>query len=330
MTVRAAWLLPNAQTREDTRLAPVGVLAPEGELLSRAGVIPGGAALAATSAGPMQVQLGIGRAVVQGTLAQGAYPVVVSSPETLTVDDGHPQFDRIDSVVLRVYDGMYDTSGQTRVAAEIIQGTPTATPNPPTLPPAALRLWDVTVPAGASAGVGGLDWTRALADRRQYTTAHGGIIPHGWAMTFNGAYDGQFRDNGVTGLERWNATARAWLPYPYDSGWQPLTLAAGYGNPGHGMPASWRRLGAMVMLRGRIGPTKSGATIANGATIATLPAPIRPAGGREFAWAAPRDVTSKGPALTRVEITGAGVLRTFELFDAPAWISLDGVTYCTD
>ncbi|MEF3114482.1 hypothetical protein [Streptomyces chrestomyceticus] len=330
MTVRAAWLLPTTQTREDTRLAPLGALAPEGELVSRDGVLAGGNPLIATGAGPMQVQLGVGRAAVQGTLAQGAYPVAVTSPETLTIADGHAQFDRIDSIVLRVYDQLYDTSEQTRVAAEVIQGTPAPAPNPPTMPPAALRLWDVTVPAGTSAGVGGLDWTRVLADRRRYTTAHGGIIPRGWGLSFDGSYDGQYRDNSTTGLERWNAAARAWLPYPYDSGWQPLALAPGYGNPGHGTVASWRRLGSMVMLRGRIGPTKSGATIVNGATILTLPASIRPAGGREFAWAAPRDVSSKGAAITRAELSGAGALRIYEMFDPPMWIGLDSVTYCTD
>ncbi|MEU1674098.1 hypothetical protein ABZ752_19020 [Streptomyces roseifaciens] len=330
MTVRAAWLLPTAQTREDTRLAPLGAMAAEGELTTRDGVIPGGNPLAATGAGPMQVQLGVGRALVQGTLAQGAYPVVVTSPETLKVTDGNAQFDRVDSLVLKVADGQYDISADTRVIAEIISGTPSSTPSPPKLPPATLRLWDITVPAGTSAGVGGLDWSRALADRRRYTVAPGGIIPRGWGLSFEGSHDGQYRDNGVTGLERWNATAGAWMPYPYDSGWQPLALAPGYGYPGHGTVPSWRRLGSMVMLRGRIGPSKAGATIANGATIATFPAAIRPAGGKEFAWAAPRDVSNKGPALTRAELSGAGTLRIYEMFDAPAWIGLDTVTYCTD
>ncbi|MER5783735.1 hypothetical protein ABT104_18730 [Streptomyces mobaraensis] len=330
MTVRAAWLLPTSQTREDTRLAPLGTMVPEDELTSRDGVLAGGDPLRATGVGPMQVQLGVGRAIVQGTLAQGAYPVSITAPETLMVRDGNAQYDRIDSLVVRVYDRLYDTTEQTGVTVEIIQGTPSPTPTSPTLPPATLRLWDITVPAGASAGVGGLEWARALADRRRYTTGHGGIVPRGWGLSFPGAYDGQYRDNGTTGLERWNAAARMWLPYPYDSGWQTLALASGFGNPGHGAVASWRRLGPMVMLRGRIGPTKSGATISNGTTIATLPAAIRPAGNREFAWASPRDVTNKAPAVTRVEITPGGIMRTFEMFDAPAWISLDGVTYCTD
>ncbi|MFE7316403.1 hypothetical protein ACFU7T_25425 [Streptomyces sp. NPDC057555] len=329
MTVRAAWLLPTGQTREDTRLAPLGAMAPISELVSRDGVIAGGTPLAATGVGPMQLQIGTGRAVIQGTAPQGAYPVAVTSPETLTVADGDAQYGRVDTVVLRIRDGLYDTSEQTLATVEIIQGERSANPTAPPLPPACLALWDITVPAGTSAGVGGITWGSALADRRRYTAAYGGIIPRGWGLSFPGAYDGQYRDTG-TGLERWSTSAAAWQPYPADSGWQSLALASGYGNPGHGTAAAWRRLGSLVMLRGRIGPTKAGATIPNGATLATLPTAIRPGGGAEFGWAAPRDQTSRGPSVTRAEITRAGALRIYEGSDLPTWVSLDGVAYTTD
>ncbi|WP_411141395.1 hypothetical protein [Streptomyces sp. x-80] len=203
MTVRAAWLLPKEQTREDTRLAPVGPMAPEGELRSRGGVIAGGDPLKATGVASMQVQIGTGRALVQGTDTQGAYPVAITAPETLTVTDGDAQYARIDSVVLRVLDPLYDTSEQPAAVVEIIQGAPSATPAPASLPGTCLRLWDITVPAGASAGVGGINWAGALADRRRYTAAAGGIIPRGWGLSFEGAYPGQYRDNG-TGLDRWD------------------------------------------------------------------------------------------------------------------------------
>ncbi|MGJ5826717.1 hypothetical protein [Streptomyces ossamyceticus] len=213
MTVRSAWLLTNGQTREDTRLTPVGTYAPESEMRTRDGVIAGGNPFAATGAGAMSLQIGVGRAQVQGTDAQGAYPVSVDAPVTLTFTDGEAQFARIDSVVLHVYDQLFDQGGQNLAAVEIVRGTGSATPTAPTLPSACLRLWDVTVPAGASAGVGGIDWTSALADRRHFTSAYGGIIPRGYGLAFNGAYDGQYRDNG-TGLERWDAAAGAWKAYP--------------------------------------------------------------------------------------------------------------------
>lgn len=216
MTVRAAWLLPGGagnpgQTREDTRLAPVGTMTPAGELVSRPGVIPGGDPFAATGAGAMSLQIGVGRAVVQGTQAQGAYPVCVDAPEVVTFADGDPLFDRIDTVVLKVYDGLFDTSGQTLAAIEVVVGTPAETPVGPSVGPAALPLWNVTVPAGASAGVGGIDWGSALFDRRRHTVAVGGIVPRG-ALDDVGAYEGQYRDLGGR-LQRWSASAGEWRDY---------------------------------------------------------------------------------------------------------------------
>lgn len=217
MTVRAAWLLPGGsgpgQTREDTRLAPLGTFAPAAELTTRPGVIPGGTPFAATGAGAMDLQIGVGRAVVQGTTAQGAYPVAITAPEVISFPDGDALNPRIDSIVLRVYDGLYDVSGQTVAVVERLQGAPAALPQAPTVPAACLRLWDVTVPAGASAGVGGIDWGTALTDRRQYTAGVGGIIPPGGGLAFDGTYHGQLRDTG-TQIERWNADAQAWQRYP--------------------------------------------------------------------------------------------------------------------
>ncbi|MFM9613919.1 hypothetical protein [Streptomyces niveiscabiei] len=266
MTVRAAWLLPGGaspgQTREDTRLAPVGTYTPASELTTRPGVIPGGSPFAATAAGVMTLQIGTGRAMVQGTAAQGAYPVAVTSPETLTFPDGHAQFARIDSVVLRVYDGLYDASGQTLAAVEILGGEPTATPTPPALPAGSLRLWDVTVPAGTSAGTSGITWGSALADRRQYTTAIGGITPRSAGTSYSGAYDGQYRDTG-TGLERWSASAAAWQSYPAPpAGWLPYTATLTNTTLGNGnLLTRYRRYGTHVEAAFRLawGSTTTGA-----------------------------------------------------------------------
>lgn len=108
-----------------------------------------------------------------------------------------------------------------------------------------------------------------------------------------------------------------------DPDWVPLTLAAGYQNPGHGYTAAYLREGRRIWLRGRIGPT-SGA-IADGATILTLPAAIRPTS--TMAWGVARDA-SVVPATIRVEIVGStGVLKTFQPNNLPTWISIDGITY---
>ncbi|MGW3511173.1 hypothetical protein [Streptomyces sp. NPDC000994] len=232
MTVRAAWLLPGGagpgQSREDTRITPVGTMAPESELRTRDGVIAGGDPFRATPAGAMDLQIGVGRALVQGTTAQGAYPVAITAPETLRFTDGNAQHPRIDSVMLRISDGLYDASGDALAQVVIVEGTAAPSPVAPTLPAASLRLWDVTVPAGASAGVGGIPWASALADRRRFTSSYGGIIPRGYGLSFAGSYDGQYRDNG-TALERWNAADAAWVKVVPDPavttvmGWTALT-----------------------------------------------------------------------------------------------------------
>ncbi|MBC9714082.1 hypothetical protein H9Y04_16075 [Streptomyces sp. TRM66268-LWL] len=304
MTVRAAWLLPTGQTREDTRLAPVGTYAAETSMRTRDGVIPGGSPFAATSAGAMDLQIGVGRAVVQGTYSQGAYPVANDAPLVLTFADGDAQFARIDSVVIRVLDQLFDTEGQNLARIEIIQGPRSATPTAPTLPPACLRLWDVTVPAGASAGVGGINWGSALADRRRYTTGPGGIIPKGYD-TFNGAYDGQYRDTGAV-LERWNATAQAWQTYrpplAVEAATSGFAVAAGYAltqyvaRRGNGM--CWFAL--EVTRKGAQLDVPAAGTIAD-ETIGTVPAGWRPPADCDLS-------VSDGFGEGTARLTAAGVL----------------------
>lgn len=104
--------------------------------------------------------------------------------------------------------------------------------------------------------------------------------------------------------------------------WTALTLAGGFQNPGHGWTAAYLREGSRIWLRGRIGATTG--TIADGATLCTLPAEIRP--GVAAAWAVTRDASAT-PATIRVEITAAGLLRTFQSTALPTWVGLDGITY---
>ena len=107
-----------------------------------------------------------------------------------------------------------------------------------------------------------------------------------------------------------------------DPDWTPLTLAAGYTNPGHGYTASYLREGRRIWMRGRIGPTSG--TIPDGDTLATIPTAIRP--GVAVAWAVARDAGAM-PAVCRLEITAAGALRTFQSTNLPTWVALDGFSY---
>ncbi|MEU5306002.1 hypothetical protein ACH4YO_19195 [Streptomyces noursei] len=208
MTVRSGWLVNRdapggGQTRADTRLVPVGTWTPNAELTSRGGVVPGGNPFALTSAGAMQCTIGTGRAVISGSSVQGAYPVAVTEPETLTIADGDAQYPRKDAVFLRVYDSAYDGSDQSTAALIVAQGTPSAHPEAPVASGTAEKLYEITVPAGTSAGTGGIDWATVVSDRRRTTVSLGGIQAGGWGLGYSGAYPGQYRDNG-RGLERWD------------------------------------------------------------------------------------------------------------------------------
>ncbi|MER7912503.1 MULTISPECIES: hypothetical protein [unclassified Streptomyces] len=214
MTVRAAWLQSTGQTREDTRLTLAALLTPSGQsaeetpLRSRAGIVPGGFVL--TGSAPMQLTIGTGRAIVQGNdTAQGAYLVAVTAPETFTLTDGDPQYDRIDLVELAVMDDAYDRSGSTEAVVRVVKGAPQAAPAaPPTGPGSTIPLYTVRVPKGSSAGTGGISWGTAVTPLHWPVVPLGGIMP---ASGFKGAYTGQYRD--TAGLfQRWDGTT--WVSYP--------------------------------------------------------------------------------------------------------------------
>ncbi|MFI9613191.1 hypothetical protein ACIHCM_16210 [Streptomyces sp. NPDC052023] len=243
MPLHFGWLSPDGQTRADTRLTALGALTPTSPVATRSGILPGSGDgqwrisgfTAAGSPGSMTATVYPGRAIVQGTDVQGAYPIALSDPVTVTFADGDAQYDRIDLLVLRVYDDAYDGSGRTEAALEIIQGTPAATPVVPVTPALATPLYEVRVPSGAGAGSGGLDWDSALTGRRTATVAVGGILPV-TTDTSNGAYPGQYRDFNGT-LQRWNGTA--WKDYPAPTptwqSWTPAwTTGSGTATPSYG------------------------------------------------------------------------------------------------
>ncbi|WP_037912343.1 hypothetical protein [Actinacidiphila yeochonensis] len=217
MTVHSAWLLTNGQTAEDTRLTQLGATLPADPLTVRSGILPGSAtgsaivaAFGLTSQSGMSATVGPGRAVIQGTAAQGAYPVTLSDATPVTIADNTSQYARIDLVCLRVYDASY-AGEQTTADLEVIQGTPSAVPVVPAIPELTLPLYEVRVPAGASAGGGGVDWTTQVLDLRATTVATGGVLPAYGNTTVPGAYPGQYRGLGNV-LQRWDGTA--WVPYP--------------------------------------------------------------------------------------------------------------------
>ncbi|MFB6615947.1 hypothetical protein ACIGFK_38270 [Streptomyces sp. NPDC085524] len=217
MNLRASWVAPTGQTREDTRLTQMGATTPVDPIRARSGILPGsysgqhrvsGFWMEGKSA--MAATLYNGRAVIQGLHPQGSYPVSLIEDMVLGFADGDATSGRIDLVCLRIYDGSYDSSNKWQAVAEVIQGTPSATPVAPTAPPLSLPLYTVSVPAGTSAGKGGINWASALTDLRVPVVSLGGILPVLGEVS-PGAYPGQYQD--TTGaLQRWDGSA--WVSYP--------------------------------------------------------------------------------------------------------------------
>ncbi|GAA3374277.1 hypothetical protein GCM10020367_37540 [Streptomyces sannanensis] len=218
MNLRSSWVAETGQTREDTRLTQIGATTPANPVQALSGVLPGshdgrsrlaGFRLEGTAA--MSATIHEGRAVIQGQTSQGFYPVTLTSSEVVTFAAGNAQYSRIDLVVLRIYDNLYDKSSNLNEAKiEIIEGTAGPTPKPPAVPALCLPLWKVTVVAGASAGNGGINWSTSVEDLRNSVVAIGGILPVEKTVQ-PGAYPGQYQDSGGA-LQRWDGGA--WVPYP--------------------------------------------------------------------------------------------------------------------
>ncbi len=142
MTTRTGWLLPRSgaggQSREDTRLAPIGAMVPTGNLTTRTGVIPTPTPYAVSGTG-MTVTVGPGRGVAQGTTTQGAIPSVTTAAESIVLPDGNGVNPRIDLIGVRVYENFYDALGQTLAKIDRVAGTPASIPAPPAAPSAKIQ-----------------------------------------------------------------------------------------------------------------------------------------------------------------------------------------------
>lgn len=178
MAEYALRLTNGTDTAPRVRRADALGLAHDGPTRTRTGLRPDGGGVTTVVDGTMQVQVTAHSGWINGgaTDAQGGYVFVCDALATLTVTDGHASLDRIDTVAAVVYDDAYDGSGQTSADLVVLAGTP-GSGVPPALPATALPLRDVLVPAGASAGTGGLAESNLAADRRTYTAAAGGVVP---------------------------------------------------------------------------------------------------------------------------------------------------------
>lgn len=210
--------------------------------------------------------------------AQGGYPVINDASATLAIAPGDATQARVDLVAVVINDHAFDGSGQTNCTLTIIQGTPGG--GVPPLPVTCFPLRAVNVPAGLSAGTGGLSSGNLSTDYRIYLPAgvtrvassaeRDGLAVGAGAVVYR-------KDTDVIEVTD-GTTWRTYKP-DTDSGWINLTptAAAGTGT------CQYRTLlgGRLVELR----LATSGANIPTGVsapteiiTAANFPAAIRPSG----------------------------------------------------
>jgi hypothetical protein len=148
----------------------------DGPTGARTGLRPDGGGAVAVLDGTMSVTVAPFSAWIDGgvSVAQGGYPFILDAAKTLAVADGDATLERVDTVAAVVYDDASDGSGQTVAEVVVVQGVPGA--GAPALPATAVPLRDVTVPAGLSAGTGGLSSANLGTDRRVWTVAAGGVL----------------------------------------------------------------------------------------------------------------------------------------------------------
>lgn len=178
MTAYATTLANSVDSAPRVRLAAASSMQHAGGALNaRSGLRPDNGGAVTVVAGTMGVSVAPFSGWIDGGAsdAQGGYPFVSDAAVTLTLADGHATLARTDTIVARVRDDTFDGSGSTDATVAVIAGTPGA--GVPTLPATCVPLRDVVVPAGLSAGTGGLSGSNLGADRRAWTVAAGGVLP---------------------------------------------------------------------------------------------------------------------------------------------------------
>lgn len=150
----------------------------------------------------LSVLVNTGLAGIQGSAAanSGVYGFTLDSAATLTCSAADLVNPRIDSVIALITDNGNNTSAAT---VNIITGTPSGAPSPPSLPANSLLLCNVTVPANATSLNSG-----NLSDQRTFLAAAGGIKPYrnsGGAPSA-GPSSGYGHNIATGRLTRWNGS----------------------------------------------------------------------------------------------------------------------------
>lgn len=245
----------------------------------------------------LTVTVAAGSAVVTPAVGSNAsYIGVNDANTTLTATAQDATYARIDRVVLRAYDNAVDGSGQNKLVAELITGTPAAAPVAPALPAGRLEIAQLQVPKSGSGSITVVDkrtWTAPLGGPIQVPTVgdlpaagSAGLRPGIVAVIGSGASYAEYRWTGAA----WVQTYVPWTAYMPAVAGLPCTVAE----------ARFHRSGSLVTVQVRLAATGS----ASGSIAVGLP--ITP---RSYA-----PTQSVGSAMA---VIGAGIY-------SPAGVGIEG------
>ena len=193
MTIKVLALQSGVTGLSDHRVLEGSFVQNAGSLQVRGGLLPSPSAGELSTVSAMVAAVAALKCVIPNSISStlGPYVLVSDAAVNITFDPGEASVARVDRIIARAYDDTNDGSGQTKGDVYYLKGQASGAAT--AMPNNAILLYEVTVPAGASAGGGGIDFNTATTDRRFYTSAAGGIIPIANATDMSGInspYDG--------------------------------------------------------------------------------------------------------------------------------------------
>ena len=176
MAIKVLALASGVTGLADHRVLNGAMMQPAGQISVRSGVLPGATSGNLSTVSAMVARVAPVKVLINNSIssALGPYLLVSDANVDITFDAGEAAVPRVDRIIARAYDNTNDASGSTLGNIYYLKGTSGGSAT--ALPNNSVLLYEMTIPAGASAGGGGVNFANAV-DQRVYTTAQGGIVP---------------------------------------------------------------------------------------------------------------------------------------------------------
>lgn len=176
MAIKVLALASASTTLTDHRILNGSMLVSSGQVSARGGVLPGATSGDLSTVSAMVARVAPVKVVIPNgvSAALGPYLLVSDANVDITFDNGEAAVPRVDRIIARAYDNTNDGSGSTLGNIYYLKGTSGGSAT--ALPTNSILLYEMTVPAGASSGGGGINFANAV-DKRVYTAAQGGLFP---------------------------------------------------------------------------------------------------------------------------------------------------------